>query len=67
MQADDKEAQNHQINWETDIQAKMQIVTAMNISSKDIAHLDKWWNQVEVLVSSEKTLQSVNSDQIVSK
>ena len=26
VQADDKEAQNHQINWETDIQAtKMQI------------------------------------------
>ena len=34
VQADDnlKEAQNHQINWETDIQAKIQIIMAINIS-----------------------------------
>ena len=42
VQADDKEAQNHQINQGTDIQAKMQITIAIDILCMDIAHLD-WW------------------------
>ena len=40
VEADDKEAQSHQINWEADIQATMQITITINISCMDIAYLD---------------------------
>ena len=58
--------QNNWINCqETDIQAKMQITVAINISCMpDIAYLDGWGNQREVLACSGETLQSVDSDRI---
>ena len=63
VQADDnlKEAQNHQINWETDIQAKIQITMAINISD---GHCSPRYENQEVFTSNGKTLQSVNSDRI---
>ena len=40
VQADGKEAQNHQINGETNIQPEIQItIVAIDISCMDIAHL----------------------------
>ena len=50
VQADDKDSVwSHQINWVADIQAKMRINTATNISSMDITRLEGGGIQAEVL------------------